>query len=74
MRYKIYPGSLQFSGMFSPVSCMGPGRHRGASVKKKGAVFQAFAQQVKKRGRQYLEKGKRCVSLHSANEGMWEVV
>ncbi|SEM34703.1 hypothetical protein [Olivibacter domesticus] len=63
--------------MFSPVSGVRAERDRGGIGgfrEKKRAVFQAFAQQVKKRGRQYLEKGKRCVSLHSANEGMREVV
>ncbi|HWV72703.1 MAG TPA: hypothetical protein VN040_13340 [Pseudosphingobacterium sp.] len=44
----------------------------GAS-EKKGAGAEGFAAGYKKNGGQDLEKRKRCVSLHSANEGCGEL-
>lgn len=51
----------------------GRGRVRAGLPKKKGAEAEDLARRHKKKGFMNLEKRKRCVSLHSANEGCGEL-
>lgn len=73
MKCKKYPGSLWFPAGFGPVCGVRTGTGPGGVAEKKGAEAEDLARRHKKKGFMNLEKRKRCVSLHSANEGCGEL-